>query len=126
MKRNIGITVSAMLLAAQLGSPLAAQEPSIDKLAAIAAYLENNQIEELRAFVQANPELLVGESAMAVLLRQFMSESGNLTEYLAIEPQLLEEARRSQGGSDGPTGGPFGQGRGTSSDDGFEPAAGIY
>ena len=40
MRRRILVTASAMLLAAQLGSPVAAAEPSSEQLSLIAAYLE--------------------------------------------------------------------------------------
>lgn len=109
MKRKVGITVSAMLLATQLGSPAMAQTTSDDKLGAIAGYLENNQFEALRAFLQANPELLLGDTALAVLLREFMDDSGSITTYLGVEPDLRDALRDSRSGNDG-----------------FAPAAGLY
>lgn len=107
-----------MLLAAQLGSPLAAEEPNVDQLAAIAGYLENNEVEQLRAFLQFNPELMEGETPLAVLLRDFMAESGNLTTYLGFRSQIRGAINNNV--SDG--GGNFFAS--PSSDQGFEPAAG--
>lgn len=116
MRRKVAITVSAMMLAAHMGSPAAAAEPNVNQLAAINRYLESNQIEELRAFLQINPELLEGEGRLAVLLREFMSESSDLTTYLGFEPQLRDFARES------PTGGDI---VASPRDRDFEPAAGA-
>lgn len=104
------------MLAVNIGSPAAAAEPNVDQLAAINRYLENNQVEELRAFLQINPDLLEGEGALAALLREFMTESSDLTTYLGFEPQLRDFVR------DSPTGGDI---VASPRDREFEPAAGA-
>jgi len=115
MNRKIAVTVSALLLATHIGSPLAAAEPTVDQLAAINGYLENNQVEELRAFLALNPDLLEGEGPLAVLLREFMTASGDLTTFFGFEPDLGDSTGGGPGGSD----------NALSSDGGFEPATGA-
>jgi hypothetical protein len=90
MKRKVAITVSAMILAAQLGSPIAAQEPSLQHLTQIAALLTENDIDGLRAYLEANPDLLEGDSQLAILLRRFMAEALDIATYLAFEPDLRD------------------------------------
>jgi hypothetical protein len=90
MKRKVAITVSAMILAAQLGSPIAAQEPSLQHLTQIAALLTDNDIDGLRAYLEANPDLLEGDSQLAILLRRFMAEALDIATYLAFEPDLRD------------------------------------
>jgi hypothetical protein len=83
MKRKIGLTIAAMLLAAQLGAPLDAAEPSLEQLYAIAAILEQNDVAALRSFVEGNPEVLEGDGQLAILLRRFMVASRDLNAYLS-------------------------------------------
>jgi hypothetical protein len=85
VKRRIGATVSAMIVAMQLGSPLSA-EPTVEQLDDIKAMLSENDIAALRTYLKSNPELLDGESQLAALLRQFMLESKHLPNYLSDSP----------------------------------------
>ncbi len=85
--------VSAMILAAQLGSPLAAAVPNTDELAEIAGYLESNDVEALRAFLLLHPELLEGDTQLSRLLAEFMSESEDMTGFLGLEPDLRDALR---------------------------------
>ncbi|NBB71988.1 MAG: hypothetical protein GVY33_16955 [Alphaproteobacteria bacterium] len=71
-----------MILAAQLGSPLAAAEPTVEQLGRIEAFLADNDVAGLRAYIDRNPELLEGDTEMARLLREFLRESGELPGYL--------------------------------------------
>ena len=93
MKRKFGTTISAMMLAVHLGSPLAAAEPTLEQLGVIADYLEANDVEALRAYVLLHPELLDENSQLAALLRQFTEDSVNVTEYLGFEPDLRDAVR---------------------------------
>lgn len=79
-----------MMLAVQLGSPLAAAEPTMEQLGLLAGYLEGNDIEALRAYVLLHPELLDERSQLALLLRRFMKESVNVAKYLGFEPDLRD------------------------------------
>ena len=90
MKRKVGVTVAALILAAQLGSPLAAQQPSLEQLTEVAGLLAENDVEGLRAYIEANPELLDGDGPLAALFRRFLVESEDLATYLGLQPDLSE------------------------------------
>lgn len=100
MKRKFSVTVSAMILAVHLGSPVAAAEPSVEELNEIAAYLATNDVEALRAYILLRPELLEGDTPLAALLREFMEESVNVAEYLGFEPDLRDAIARGRDTSD--------------------------
>jgi hypothetical protein len=102
MKRKIAVAVSAMILAVQLGSPTAAQQASLEQLSTIAALLDTNDVGGLRAYVEANPALLEGDSPLAVLLRRFMSESSDVTTYLGFDADLNEMIEELARSGDGP------------------------
>lgn len=108
MKRKVSVLVSAMILAAQLGSPIAADEPSVEELAEIARYLDQNDVQALRIFLRMNPDLLTGDAQLTSLLREFMDDTSDLTQFFDFEPDLGETV---QGGL-------------SRADTGFEPAAG--
>ena len=84
MRRKVVVTVSAMIVAAQLGSPLFAAQPTVAQLGQIAGYLEANDVDGLRGYLDANPDLTEGDTTLARLLRQFLSESADVTTYLGF------------------------------------------
>jgi hypothetical protein len=90
MRRKVVVTVSAMIVAAQLGSPLLAAQPTVEQLGEIAGYLEANDVDGLRDYLDANPELAEGNTTLAQLLRRFLSESADLTTYLGFRPDLSD------------------------------------
>lgn len=90
MNRKIGITVSAMMIAVKLGSPVAADPPTLDQLTEIAALLADNDVDELRAFLLLHPELLEGNTTLANLLKEFMDSSGDVATFLAFESDLRD------------------------------------
>jgi hypothetical protein len=90
MRRRLGIVVAAMIVASQLGTPAAPEQPTLDQLALMAEYLEENNIEALRAFLLLHPELLEGDTPLAGELRRFMDETESLSDYLAFEPDLRD------------------------------------
>lgn len=98
VRRRIGATVAAMLVAVQLGSPLAAAEPTIVQLNTIKTMLADNDVAALQAYLQGNPELLEGDSQLSTLLRQFLLEARRLPGYLSDSP--TSNALRSQVGPD--------------------------
>ena len=100
MKREIGITVSAMMIAVGLGSPVAAEPPTLDQLTEIAGLLADNDVAALRAFLLLHPELLEGDASLAGLLRDFMDSSGDMTTFLAFDSDLRDAI--GQGAADGP------------------------
>lgn len=97
-RRKFASSISALVLAGQLGSPLLAAEPSLEQLSRIESLLEENDVEGLRAYIERNPELLEGESEMAQLLRAFLRASDELPAYLGYQ------------GEEGPDGVPGGAG----------------
>jgi hypothetical protein len=96
MKRKIGVAVSAMIVASQIGSPLWAVPPTLDQLNVMATYLENNDVAALRAFLQENPELLEGDTTLAILLREFMINTRSLSAFFAFEPDLRDAIRSGE------------------------------
>lgn len=84
-RRRMGATAAAMILAVQLGSPLAA-EPTVEQLTDIKNLLAANDVGALRAYVAQNPELAQGDDELAVLLRKFMLEAKHLPNYLSDSP----------------------------------------
>jgi hypothetical protein len=95
MKRKLGTTIAAMMLAAQLGSPLAAAEPTVEQLGEIATYLENNNVRALRLYLQRYPDLMEGDGQLAALLREFYAESSDVTNYLRFEPDIRDAIERA-------------------------------
>jgi hypothetical protein len=81
-RRKLASSISALVLAVQLGSPLAVAEPNLDQLSRIEALLAENDVAGLRAYIERNPELLEGDSEMAQLLRQFLQDTEQLPSYL--------------------------------------------
>lgn len=81
MTRKLRVMVSAMLVGVQLGRAVAA-EPGLDQLAQIEMFLSNNDIPGLRRFLETNPELLAGDTELALLLRRFIAESRNLPAFM--------------------------------------------
>ena len=55
MRRKVVVTVSAMIVAAQLGSPLVAAQPTVAQLGEIAGYLEANDVDGLRGYLGREP-----------------------------------------------------------------------
>lgn len=90
MRRKLTVMVSALLLATQLGGPLVAAVPTTDELAEIAGYLENNDVEALRAFLLLHPELLDGDTQLSRLLSEFMNASEDMAGFLGLEPDLRD------------------------------------
>ena len=89
MRRKVLVAVTAMLLATQLGLPLAAAEPSTEQLNAIATYLEANNVQGLRDYLEIYPELTEGNTTLAILLRRFMVESA-AADYYDFKPNLSD------------------------------------
>jgi hypothetical protein len=96
MRRKVVVTVSAMIVAAQLGSPLVAAQPTVEQLGEIAGYLEANDVDGLRGYLDSNPDLAEGDTTLARLLRRFLSESANVTTYLGFQPDLSDSFQALQ------------------------------
>jgi hypothetical protein len=79
-----------MLLASSMGAPSSAQDPTVEQLAQIASLLESNDVEALRLYLDANPQLMSGDSEIAILLTQFYAESADVTAFLGFSPRLRD------------------------------------
>lgn len=98
-RRKLASSISALILATQLGSPLLSAEPTLEQLNRIEALLAENDVAALRAYVERNPELLEGESEMARLLREFLRASGELPAYLGYQRGEVPEGAPTDEGS---------------------------
>ncbi len=87
MRGKLSLAVSAMMLAVQIGSPFAA-EPNLEQLSEIQEMLARNDVAELRAYLLENPDLVEGETRIALLLRRFLAELQNLTNFLSNTSEL--------------------------------------
>ncbi|TPE48846.1 hypothetical protein [Amaricoccus solimangrovi] len=92
MHRQIGILVSAMILGAQLGSPAKAEQPSADELREIASLLSSDDYSGLRTYLRAHPELLIEDTTLAGLLRQFLAGSNSAAS--GLDSDLNDALRR--------------------------------
>lgn len=104
MRRRVVVTVSAMMVAAQLGSSVALAQPSVEQLGDIAELLSDNDVQGLRNYLRANPELAEGETTLARLLREFMTKSADTSTYLGFRPELAERLREYEDGPAASTG----------------------
>ena len=99
-RKRIGATVSAMIVAMQLGSPLAA-EPTVEQLTEIKELLATNDVAALRSYVASNPELAEGDDELAVLLRRFLLEAKHLPNMLSdSDPDASRSAQSPGAGND--------------------------
>jgi hypothetical protein len=101
--RTFAASVSALILATQLGSPLLSAEPDLEQLSRIEALLTENDVAGLRDYIARNPELLEGDTEMAQLLRQFLRASDELPAYLGYRGDAVTD------GAPGAEGSPLGQ-----------------
>ena len=90
MRRKLLIMAQAMMLAARLGNPAAAAEPSTEELSVISRYLEANDVQGLRAYLQDHPELAEGDTPLAGLLRRFLVESVGSNDFFRFRPDRSE------------------------------------
>ena len=70
-----------MIVATQLGTAQAA-EPSVAQLFEIKEILGQNDVAALRTYLEQYPELLEGDTQLAVLLRKFLLDAKHLPNYL--------------------------------------------
>jgi hypothetical protein len=123
VRRKVLVTVTAMMLAAPLGSPLSAAQPSPEQLTAIANYLEVNDVQGLRDYITLYPELTEGETTLALLLRRFMVESIAADTFFRFVPNLGESVGSSQ---DGPSTATSSTDARDQPDEPDEPAESVY
>lgn len=93
-RRRLAVLAAGLVLAAQLGTLPAEADPSLDQLLQISEILSANDVERLRSFVEANPDVLVGGSQISGLLRVFMRESEDIATFIAVNPNLSDSLIR--------------------------------
>ncbi|HLS58431.1 MAG TPA: hypothetical protein VK022_02275 [Paracoccaceae bacterium] len=102
MRKRLGVAVTAMLLGTQLGGSADAAEPRIEQLETISQFIEKGEIESLIVYLLENPELMEGDDAVAMRLRDFMDRAHNLTTFLAFDaPVRMAFSGDSSGGGSG-------------------------
>lgn len=112
MRRRILVTASAMMLATQLGSPVAGAEPTTEQLSTISNLLETNDVDGLRGYLSDHPELAEGDTPLASLLRRFLVESVGGNDFFRYRNRSSSDSDQSGDDSQGSpsSGGPPGAG----------------
>lgn len=95
------MAVTALMLAAKLSSSISVAQPSSDELGTIANYLDENDVQGLRDYLKAHPELLEGNSSLSGLLRRFLVESAAPNNFFKFDRNLSDSVGGQQ-----PSGGP--------------------
>jgi len=90
------IVVSAMLVAAHLGTAVSAGEPSSDQLGEIASLLQENDVDGLRDYVDAHPDLTEGQGRLARLLREFMEDSTDVGTFHGFPSDLSDSYSQAE------------------------------
>ena len=93
-----------MIVATQLGTAQAA-EPSVAQLFEIKEILGQNDVAALRTYLEQYPELLEGDTQLAVLLRRFLLDAKHLPNYLLSDTEAGAPEEPADGPA-GPAGGP--------------------
>lgn len=101
MHRQIGILVSAMILGAQLGSPAGAEQPSTTQLREIASLLSSDDYNGLRIYLRAHPDLLVEDTRLSGLLREFLEGSNSAARGLDTDLSDALSRFSAQNSNDG-------------------------
>lgn len=85
MKRRYAVAISAMMVALPMADTTSAAEPSLEQLETIHDLLERNDVQELRSYLAAHPELLQGVTTLSQLLLQFLADSANMISFLGLD-----------------------------------------
>jgi len=91
MTRRLWVTLSIALMAA---STQAAVAPS--QIEKIEVLIETGNWVELRAYLNANPQLLVGQTVLSQELREFMTQTENLFTALVFEPSIFPDTSQAE------------------------------
>lgn len=103
MRRRIVTAVTALMLAAKLGSAISVAQPTSDELSTIASYLDDNDVQGLRDYLKLHPELTQGNSSLANLLRRFLVESAAPNDFFKFDRNLSDSlGQQPSAGNAGP------------------------
>lgn len=106
-RRKLSVTVAALIVSTQLGSPLGAASPSSGHIAYLQDHLAMGDYAALAGFLSASPDLLTDGSPLSQALGNFMAayQSGAFTSFTSEELSMLEttlaSACRASDGSSG-------------------------
>ena len=91
MPRSLWIALSLALMSASANAAVSSSQ--IDQIEIL---IEDGNWVELRAYLESNPRLLVGNSALAEELRRFMENTENLFTALIFDQSLFPDITASQ------------------------------
>ena len=106
-RRKLSVTVAALIVSTQLGSPLGAAAPTSGHIGYLQDHLAAGDLDALAGFLSASPDLLVDGSPLSQALGNFMAayQSGAFTSFSSEELSMLESslasACRASGDSSG-------------------------
>lgn len=81
-----------MILGAQLGTPAGAEQPTTSQLREIASLISSDDYNGLRVYLRAHPNLLVEDTRLSGLLRQFLE--GSDTDARELDTDLSDALDR--------------------------------
>ncbi|MBL4872576.1 MAG: hypothetical protein JKY41_04090 [Rhodobacteraceae bacterium] len=90
MKKSLIATVSALVIATQLGTPAIAGFKT-RQLLEIDALINAGEWADLRRYVKLNPELLVGDDALALQLMSFMEDTGSFLAFFRFDESMFPD-----------------------------------
>lgn len=90
MKKSLIATVSALVIATQLGTPALASFKT-RHLHEIDVLINDGRWVDLRRYVFANPELLEGDDSLALQLGSFMEDTNGLLAFLTFDNSMLPD-----------------------------------
>jgi len=90
MKKTLIATVSALVIATQIGTPALASYKT-RQLIEIDMLISAGKWVDLRHYVTLNPELLEGGDALAVQLLSFMEDTSGFLAFLKFDVSMLPD-----------------------------------
>lgn len=90
MKKSLIATVSALVIATQIGTPALASFKT-RQLLEINQLVNAGNWKDLRQYVFLNPELLEGNDALAIQLAQFMEDTSGFLAFLRFDETMLPD-----------------------------------
>ncbi len=88
--RKTAIALAAAVMSMRMAGPADATF-NVHQLDRIEDIIDSGSWVELRTFIEANPRLLKGDDALAVLLREFMEAVASLYAWLTFDPSMFPD-----------------------------------
>ncbi|MBR2573668.1 MAG: hypothetical protein IKE14_05000 [Loktanella sp.] len=84
-KKKLGVIAAAIVVASQIGfASTAVAAPNAADARIVVQLLENADISGLRAYLEANPQAMVGDSALALALAGFYARTSRPNAFEAM------------------------------------------